>query len=73
MANKKIIYNGPAVDSSDFFTKCGYPIPDQTNPVEHYLNMLTVTYKTDGDATYEDRMKKIHATYDESGMDAAEP
>lgn len=73
MANKKIIYNGPAHESDKFFAGCGYPIPDQTNPVEHYLNMLTVTYKTDGDATYEDRMNKIHAEYDKSGMDRSEP
>ena len=73
MANKKIVYNGPADESAAFFSGCGYPIPDRTNPVEHYLNMLTVTYKTDGDATYEDRMNKIHAGYDASEMKEAEP
>ena len=70
IANKKIIYNGEASECVEFFSTTGYPVPVQTNPTEHYLNMLTTEYETpeDGENFYELRMAKIHASYDASDM-----
>jgi ABC-type multidrug transport system ATPase subunit len=70
MANKKIVFNDDAKKATEFFANAGYPLPDKTNPCEHYLNMLTVEYETpeSGDNFYELRMEKLHAAYDSTDM-----
>ena len=40
-------YMGPAANAVDFFGELGYPLPDNYNPADHFLNVLNTTeYKS---------------------------
>jgi hypothetical protein len=75
MANKKIVYNGPAVDTMAFFEKAGYPVPPNSNPTEIYLSYLTkeYVYEKKPEESFEERFSNIMTVYDSSEMHSGEP
>lgn len=38
----EIVYQGKADRALEFFAKAGFPCPDQTNPADHLLDVITV-------------------------------
>ncbi len=74
MADKKIVFNGDSQESINFFGRCGdlYAVPALTNPVEHYLNLLTKDYKIKGTAgekiLFTERKETMLEEYNRAGM-----
>lgn len=37
----RAVYNGPMKDCSLYYEKMGYPVPNHSNPADHFLDMIT--------------------------------
>ena len=42
LSQGRLVYTGPATQAPDFFAKVGYPVPDQVNPTDHYMDVSCV-------------------------------
>ena len=44
MTEGQIMYQGPAYKAMLYFSKIGFPIPNYSNPVDHFIKALSVSY-----------------------------
>eukprot|EP00123_Amoebidium_parasiticum_P016523 comp23474_c1_seq3/m.39236 comp23474_c1_seq3/g.39236 ORF comp23474_c1_seq3/g.39236 comp23474_c1_seq3/m.39236 type:complete len:241 (-) comp23474_c1_seq3:6-728(-) len=42
LSKGETVYYGPGSEAIDWFTKCGYPCPKNTNPSDHFLDIATI-------------------------------
>jgi len=61
MAEGCVAYLGPARDATNFFNKCGYPIPINYNPADHFVRTLAVEPGKEEDCRQ--KIKKICEAY----------
>ena len=58
-----VIYQGPAKEAADYFTKIGFLCPKYANPADFFLKEFYVPFKkTSAD---EEKLKKLVSSYDE--------
>lgn len=53
----EMIYNGPVDDVGDIYAKAGFPLPDNVNPADHMLDVITPTSASDKDQVSEAQVK----------------
>lgn len=50
MSEGNILYQGPSASAIAHFTKLGYPLPPETNPADHLIDILTQTTDVKGES-----------------------
>lgn len=50
LASGQVVYFGPTSDAPGFFKSAGFPVPNNVNPAEHYLQLMSVDFSTDESA-----------------------
>jgi len=53
----EMIYSGPVGDVGDIYAKAGFPMPDNVNPADHMLDVITPTSAADKDQVSEAQVK----------------
>ena len=62
MAEGQIVFQGTARKAVNYFSKIGYQIPSFSNPADHFIKTLTVSYpKTNSDI---DKLDYFNRMYD---------
>ena len=62
MAEGQIVFQGTARKAVNYFSKIGYQIPSFSNPADHFIKTLTVSYpKTNSDI---DKLDYFNHMYD---------
>lgn len=66
LASGRVVYSGAAEDAPRHFKELGYPLPEQCNPAERYLELISVDFSSDETiATSEARIGKLVAGHRE--------
>lgn len=47
LAGGRVVYEGAKDDAPDHFGAAGYPLPEQCNPAERYLDLISIDYTSD--------------------------
>lgn len=47
LASGQTLYFGPTADAPAFFKSAGFSVPNNVNPAEHYLQLISVDYSSD--------------------------
>lgn len=64
LASGRVVYEGAMVDAPDHFAEAGYPLPEQCNPAERYLDLISVDYTSDNAVAKSNaRIDKLVSTF----------
>lgn len=64
LASGKVVYSGIAAEAPQHFDALGYPLPQQCNPAERYLDLISVDFASDATiAASEARIAKLVAAH----------
>mmetsp|Transcript_9658 Transcript_9658/g.10819 ORF Transcript_9658/g.10819 Transcript_9658/m.10819 type:complete len:204 (+) Transcript_9658:611-1222(+) len=58
----KIIYMNKAESASKYFSTIGYPVPEQTNPADFFMNLMSVEAYKEPDVDDNQELKKSQST-----------
>lgn len=65
LADGRAVYHGKTTDAPAFFEKAGYIMPEQSNPAEVYLDLISVDFTSDETiAESHSRIGKLVAAFD---------
>lgn len=62
LSQGKTCYFGPLSDVTSYFESAGFPVPPQTNPAEHLLDITNSDFALDREQAQRD-LDRIHATW----------
>lgn len=64
LAHGQIVYSGSKDDAPAHFEKAGYPMPEQCNPAERYLDLISIDFSSEDNVTTSNtRIEKLFSTW----------
>lgn len=61
MVQGKFIYQGPALDSIEYFANIGYAVPEFTNPTDYFMDIMHKEYDA---KNYDSRCEEFFKVYE---------
>ena len=60
MVNGKIIYFNDAAKAENYFKNIGYPVPNQSNPADYFMQMMSIENYEEEDTTDKHEIEMNH-------------
>lgn len=64
LSEGRLVYYGPAAAAEAFYTQLGFPMPEFTNPPEHFMDLINQDFATDFEEGHIDRLIESYGSSD---------